>query len=125
MDPLPNFLDGIAGEINSKASGYNVEINSEHAFNNLAKAKKKMAAIRTWLEHAKTLDPRLEKPVGAGLANLDALERDGSAKVEQICNIYLNVTPPIPMFKFDSRYAAFNWCSANPKNRWMLFPQID
>jgi hypothetical protein len=125
-DPLPNLLTGIAGEMNPNADGYNIVIDSEHAFINLGSAKKSIGAVKQSLVSAKGLDPRLKEFADAGLAEMAAFEDDAAKKVEQICSIYLNSKIQGGVFLniniFDSRYGAYNWCTANPKNRWSLFP---
>jgi hypothetical protein len=132
LDPLPTFLNDIAGEMNPEASGYNIIIDSEHAFNNLRKAKKRLTLARASIEQAKTLDPRLNAVADAGLAEVTNLENNASQKLEQICGIYLSPHPPgaRPLrpgiyFHFDSIYGAYNWCSGHPNNRWALLDGID
>jgi hypothetical protein len=130
LDPLPRFLTGIAEEMNPNASGYNIIIDSEHAFTNLGKVKKQLFTARAALEQAKSLDPRLKKAADDGLNELQALEKDAQQKVEKICGIYLadssQIRPGFMRIKiFDDRYGAYKWCNTNKTNRWDLFPARD
>jgi hypothetical protein len=119
LDPLPTELTGIGGEMNSSAHNYNIEIDSEHAFNNLRDVKTKLIRARALVQQAKALDPRLNSD--EGFKEIDALEKTAAQDVEQICGIYLT---PHGLFRFDSRYGAFNWCNANKTNRWNLYPTL-
>jgi len=121
LDPVPHFLAGIAGEMNPSSGGYNMVIDSEHAFNNLGRAKRWVLTSKDALQKAKSLDPRLSNDADKGLAAIEVFEKDIAAKVEQICGIYLN-SRIMGAQVFDSRYGAYKWCSANLTNRYALFP---
>jgi len=122
MDPLPNFLKGIAGEMNPGAKGYNLTIDSEHAFQNLGRVKRSLLKARESIERAKALDARLIKTADAGLSEIQTIEQDARQKVEQVCGIYLS---PHGYFRFDDRYGAYRWCNSNKSNRWALFPTVN
>ena len=119
---LPNFLLGIAGEMNPNASGFNLVIDSENAFHNLGSVKKSLLEARRQLELARSLDPRLKDAADAGLADLGGMEKDAAAKVEQICSVYLNTKSFRGQLFFNSSYGAYSWCSGNPADRWAKFP---
>jgi hypothetical protein len=125
LDPVPNFFAGIAGEMDRNSGGYNIVIDSEHAFNNLGSAKKSIVQAKQLVQSANSLDPRLTKPAADALAEIKSYEDDGAKKVEQICSIYLDTKMGGRLRMrtlFNSDYGAFKWCSGNPKNRWALFP---